>query len=100
MRFDQKPNRLKNKQYFGLTNWKGALTPHIHLLRISPLLAGKRYKSFEMTFVTAYPEKAVLEAAALQVGLEFPVDMLGQGFALLGQLVNQGGVVRFDELVE
>ena len=53
-----------------------------------------------MTFVTAYPEKAVLEAAALQVGLEFPVDMLGQGFALLGQLVNQGGVVRFDELVE
>jgi len=53
-----------------------------------------------MTFFTAYPEKAVLEAAALQVGLEFPVDMLGQGFALLGQLVNQGGVVRFDELVE
>jgi hypothetical protein len=64
------------------------------------LLAGKRYKSFEMTFVTAHPEKAVLEAAALQVVLEFPVDMLGQGFALLGQLVNQGGVVRFDELVE
>ena len=64
------------------------------------LLAGKRYKSFEMTFVTAYPEKAVLEAAALQVGLEFPVDMVWQGFALLGQLVHKGGVVRFDELVE
>ena len=26
--------------------------------------------------------------------------MLGQGFALLDQLVNQGGVVRFDKLVE
>jgi len=39
-------------------------------------LAGKCYKSFEMTFVTAHPEKAVLETAALQVGLEFPVDMI------------------------
>jgi hypothetical protein len=53
-----------------------------------------------MTFVTAYPEKAVLEAAALQVGLELPVDMVWQGFALLGQLVHKGGVVFFDELVE
>ena len=53
-----------------------------------------------MAFVTAYPEKAVLEAAALQVGLEFPVDMVGQGFALLVQLVHEGRVVRFDELVE
>jgi hypothetical protein len=50
--------------------------------------------------VAAYPEKAVLEATALQVGLEFPVYMLGQGFALLGQLVHKGGVVRFDEMVE
>ena len=42
----------------------------------------------------------MLEAAALQVSLEFPVDMVGQGFALLGQLVHKRGVVRFDELVE
>ena len=42
----------------------------------------------------------MLEAAALQVGFEFPVNMVGQGFALLGQLVHQGRVVRFDELVE
>lgn len=63
------------------------------------LLAGKRHQSLEVAFVAAHPEKAVLEAAALQVGLEYPVDMLGQGFALLGQLVNQGGVVRLDELV-
>ena len=53
-----------------------------------------------MAFVTAYPEKAVLEATALQVGLEFPVDMVWEGFALLGQLVHEGRVVRFDELVE
>jgi hypothetical protein len=33
----------------------------------------------------------VLEAAALQVGLEFPMDMVGQGFTLLGQLLDQGG---------
>jgi hypothetical protein len=63
-------------------------------------LAGKRYKPLEVAFVAAHPEKAVLEATALQVGLEFPVDMVGQGFTLLGQLVHQGGVVRFDELVE
>lgn len=43
---------------------------------------------------------AVLELAALRVGLEFPVDMVWQGFALLGQLVNQGRVVCFDDLVE
>ena len=29
--------------------------------------------------------------------LEFPVDMVWQGFALLDQLVHKGGVVRFDE---
>ena len=53
-----------------------------------------------MTFVTAHPEKAVLEAAALQEGIEFPVDMLGQGFALLRQLGHEDGIVCFDELVE
>jgi hypothetical protein len=30
-----------------------------------------------VAFVTAHPEKAVLEAAAHQVGLKFPVDMVG-----------------------
>lgn len=42
----------------------------------------------------------MFQSAALQVGLEFPVYMVGQGFALLGQLINQGRVVRFDKLVE
>ena len=58
----------------------------------------------------------MFQTAALEVGLEFPVDMGGQGFALgnrslrcstscihavvLGQLVDQRRVVRFDELVE
>ena len=50
-----------------------------------------------MAFVAAHPEKAVFETTALQVGLEFPVDMVGQGFALLGELINQGRVVRFRE---
>jgi hypothetical protein len=53
-----------------------------------------------VAFVAAHPEKAVLEAAALQVSLEFPVNMVWQGFTLLCQLVHQGRVVRFDELVE
>lgn len=54
----------------------------------------------EVAFVAAYPEKAVLEATALQVGLEFPVDMVGQGFALPGQLAHQSGKVLLDKLVE
>jgi hypothetical protein len=53
-----------------------------------------------VAFVAAYPEKAMLETTALQVGLEFPVYMVRQRFALLGQLVHQGRVVRLDELIE
>lgn len=53
-----------------------------------------------MAFVPAHPEKDVLKAAAPQVGLELMVYMVGQGFALLGQLVHQGRVVRLDELIE
>ena len=60
----------------------------------------RNWGSFEMAFVTAYPEKAVLEAAALQVGLEFLVYIHGQRFTLLGQMVHKCRVVRFDELVE
>ena len=42
----------------------------------------------------------MFETTALEVGLEFSVDMVGQGFALLGQLVDQRRKVRFNELVE
>jgi hypothetical protein len=35
-----------------------------------------------VAFVAAYPEKAMFQSAALQVGLEFTVDMVGQGFTL------------------
>jgi hypothetical protein len=41
-----------------------------------------------VAFVAAHPEKTVLEAAALQVGLEFLVHMFGQGFAPVGQVVH------------
>ena len=53
-----------------------------------------------MAGLAAHAQEAVLESAALQVGLESPLDMVWEGFALLGQLVHKGGVVRFDELVE
>ena len=42
----------------------------------------------------------MFEAPALEVGLEFPMDMVGQRFALQTQLIDQCGVVRFDDLVE
>ena len=53
-----------------------------------------------MTLIAAYPEKSVFQSTALQVGFELPVDMVGQGFALLSQLIDQGRVVCFDNLVE
>lgn len=42
----------------------------------------------------------MFEAAALEIRFEFPVGMVGQGFTLLGQLVDQGGVVRLNDLIE
>ena len=42
----------------------------------------------------------MFKPTALQVGVELPTDMAGQRFALLGQLVDQGRVVCFDNLVE
>ena len=42
----------------------------------------------------------MFQAAALQVRLELPTGMVGQGFALLDQLVKQGRVVCFDNQVE
>ena len=42
----------------------------------------------------------MFETTALQVGLDFPVYMLGQGLALLGQLIHQGRVVCLDELIK
>lgn len=41
----------------------------------SALLAGKYHQPLEVAFVAAHPEKAVFEAAALQVCLEHPVNM-------------------------
>ena len=53
-----------------------------------------------MALIATYPQEPVFEAAALEIRFEFPVDMVGQKFTLLGQLVDQRRVVRFDELVE
>jgi hypothetical protein len=42
----------------------------------------------------------MLQASALEVGLELLVDMVRQRFALESQLIDQGRVVCFDNLVE
>jgi len=42
----------------------------------------------------------MFKPTALQVGVELPADTVGQRFTLLGQLVDQGRVVCFDNLVE
>lgn len=49
-------------------------------------------------YVTTYPQESVFETTALHVVLEFPVDIVGQRFTLLGQLLNQGGVVLLYKL--
>lgn len=54
----------------------------------APLLARERHKPREVAFVAAYPQESVFETTALEVGLEFSVDMVGQGFALNGWLDN------------
>jgi len=50
--------------------------------------------------IAAHPQEAVFQTAALEVSVKLPADMIGQVFALPGQLVDQRRVVRFDELVE
>ena len=42
----------------------------------------------------------MLEPTSLQVSLKFPVNMLGQGSTLVCQLLNQGRVMRLDDLIE
>ena len=46
------------------------------------------------------PQTTVFQAATLKVSLELPVDVIGQVLALPPQLVDQGRVVLFDELVQ
>ncbi len=42
----------------------------------------------------------MFQATALEIVVEFPADMIRQALALLFQLVDQGRVVCFDNLVE
>ena len=42
----------------------------------------------------------MFKPTTIQVGIELPADMVGQRFALLGQVVDQGRVVCFENLVE
>jgi len=43
-----------------------------------PLLAGKCHQTLKMTAIAAHPQETVFQTAALEIGLEFPVDMVGQ----------------------
>ena len=61
---------------------------------------GRLGESLEVTAVATNPQKSMFKPAALQIVVEFPVDMFRQAFALLGQLVDQGRVVRFNNLEE
>ena len=53
-----------------------------------------------VTVRAAHAQEAVLQAATLEVIIEFPLDILRQGRALCGHLVHKRGIVLLDELVE
>ncbi|MFT7286831.1 MAG: hypothetical protein ACI87W_000940 [Halieaceae bacterium] len=54
----------------------------------TPFLAGKRHQLLEVAGVAAHPQESMFEAAAPEIRFEFSVDMVGQRFTLLGQLVD------------
>ena len=53
-----------------------------------------------MAGVAAHPQKAMLQAAAAQVVLEFLLHVVRQGALLLGHVGEDRRVVLFDDLVE
>lgn len=53
-----------------------------------------------MAGVTVHPQKAMLQAAATQVVLEFPLHIVRQRARLLGHVGDERRVVLFDDRVE
>lgn len=66
----------------------------------SALFAGEGHEALEVAGVAPHPEKAVLQAPAFEVGFELLVDMIRQGFALAGQVLDKVGVMGLDKPVE
>jgi hypothetical protein len=53
-----------------------------------------------MAGVAAHPQKSVLEATALQVGLEFLLHVVRQRPALPGQVLDERRIVARDDALE
>ena len=66
----------------------------------SPLFAGKRYETLEVAFIATHAQEPVFEATAFEIRFKLPMDMSRQTFALRFRLLNRGGVVFLDKLVE
>jgi hypothetical protein len=55
---------------------------------------------FLVTGRAAHAQKTMLQAPALEVVLEFPLNIVGQWFALRGHQVREGRIVLCNKLVE
>lgn len=53
-----------------------------------------------MASLAAQAQDAFLEAVALEVGVEFCLDVVGQGVACLGAQFAERGIVLLDQLIE
>jgi hypothetical protein len=62
--------------------------------------ATERHQFLVVTGLTAYPEKAMLKPAALQILIKFAANESGQVFALTGQFGLKFGPVLTYDLVE
>jgi hypothetical protein len=60
----------------------------------------ERQHCLMVTGLTAYPEKAMLKPAALQIFIKFAAIESGQVFALAGQFGLELGPVLTDDVVE
>jgi hypothetical protein len=66
----------------------------------STTLTTERDQALLVTGFTAYPQKSMFQSAALQVVLEFPLDVVRQCPAFLGQLSPEIRVVLRHQLIE
>jgi hypothetical protein len=55
---------------------------------------------FGVTAIATYPQETVLQTAAFEVILEFPLDIARQWRALCRHMAHERGIVFFDNLVK
>ena len=63
-------------------------------------LARECHELLEVALIATHAQGPVFEATAFEIRFKLPMDMRRQTFALRFRLLNRGGVVFLDKLVE